>query len=193
MAGSVDVYKGACGHVGLGGGLLNGCCHEVGGLGMCGVGFDDDGTTGCEGAGGVASGGGVGEGEIAGSKYNDGAEGDVEFAEAGAWGIAVGVGGIDADVEDMALEEGIGVGAELEEGTGTLCAEAGFGEVGLGTGGGEEVVAQGFDLRGDGVHEGVAGTEGEGAVDLEGRVGLLEGEVDGFLHGSKDRGARRKK
>ena len=78
-------------------GRLYGAANEFAGAGMRRMGFYDDGISGGERRGGVATGDGKREREIAGAKDDDGAEGSKDGANVGlASGFAIGVGTIDA-------------------------------------------------------------------------------------------------
>jgi hypothetical protein len=73
---------------------------EFGCSGMRGMGFDNDGTSGGEGGGGVSAANGEGKREVAGSEDGDGAERTHHGADVGTWeGLAVGESRIDAGID----------------------------------------------------------------------------------------------
>jgi len=78
---------------------------------MTGMTFDDDGATGGPCGGGVATGNGKGEGEVAGAEDSDRADGNEHTADVGArGGLAIRLGGVDDGFDICAFTQESGKG-----------------------------------------------------------------------------------
>jgi len=151
---AVDEGEHARWHTGAGGGGGDGPGHELGGAGVSGVGLDDDGTPGGQRRGRVPSGGGEGEGKVAGPEHRHRAERHVTHPEVGAGERGpLGPCGVDPDVEVVALPDDLGEHPQLPAGPATLTGEPGRRQPGLRRGAVEEGIAQVLDLVGDGIEE----------------------------------------
>lgn len=154
---------------------------ELAGAGVGGVALDDDGAPGGEGARGVAAGGRVGQGEVAGAEDRDGTERAEHAADVGLGdGAAAGLPAVDDRADPVAVARDAGEHAEGGGGAFTLGHDADGRETGLGGGEIDEVGAELVDVLRDAFEQG--GVVGVGC-------GLVE-RFPGFLAGAVDRGGR---
>jgi hypothetical protein len=111
--------------------------------------FDDDRVRPGERGDGVASCDGEGEGEVAGTKDSDWADGEQSSAKVGSGqGLAVGESAVYVRLEPGAGADEICEETDLVEGTGALPGEAGEREAGFAGGAFEQSVAERVDLIG---------------------------------------------
>ncbi len=153
---------------------------EAGEFGVAGVGLDDDGATGRQGADRVAARDAEREGEVARGEDQDRAErhGGAADVRAGAH-RPVGVGVVDADVVQGPGGESLGEEPALEGGAGQFTGEAGLGQVRLAVGDGDEGAGGCVERVGDGGQQAGAfrGRDGTGADACGG--GPVEDRVQG--------------
>ena len=170
--------EGAGGHVGRLDGGVDGLGDDLAGSGVGRVALDDDRTTGGEGGGGVAPGGGEGEGEVRGAEHGHGADGALDQFDVGPrGGLAVGEGGVVAAVEPVVLEDVAGEEAELHGGATAFALQPGGGEAGfLGADLGD-LCAPRLDLVSDAVQEVCPVLAGLRSVGGEGGFGGVTGCV----------------
>lgn len=179
VAAGVEVGEEAWVEVEFGDGVGDGEGDEFACAGVCWVSLDDDGAAGGECGGGVASCGGVGEGEVSGAEDGDGPEGAEHASEVGLWGgFAGGLAEIDGGADPAALAYEIGEEAEGVGGAVAFGADAGWGEAGFSGGPGDEVFAAGFDVGGDSCEEFCTGVGWEGGGGVEGAPCGVGGGVD---------------
>ena len=129
--------------------------HDFGGADVRVVGHHDDWTASGEGRRGVATGDGVGEGEVARAEDSDGAD----RTEQGAMvrlrqRLAVRIRGFDTCVDPIAFLDEVGEEAELAHRATDLSLATGFGQAGFLGGAGDEGGRGGFDAGGDVAEEG---------------------------------------
>ena len=128
------------------------------------MGLEDHGAAGGEGRGGVSARRREGEREVAGAEDGDRAQRDLALADVGAGQrSAVRQGRIDADAAEVALADHGGEEAELAGGAGAFALQPGGGQAGFLAGADDQLVADGFDVVGDGLQEAGVGFRVQGA------------------------------
>ncbi len=121
--------KDAGGEAALCNGAGDGSGSEFAGPGMCGMRFNNHGASGSQSAGGVASGHGKCEWEIAGSEDCDGTDGGQNAAQIGAGNrLAIRQCGVDAGIAPGPFAEQVRKHAELSNGAAAFTGEAVFWE-----------------------------------------------------------------
>ncbi len=143
---------------------------------MAGMGLDDDGVARGEGRGGVASGDGEREREVARGEVQHGPDRLVDAAHVGPGPEReVGVGAVDPGVEVGAVDDRVGEEPQLDGGPLQLAAQPGLGQAGLAHRERHQVVGLGRDRvrRGD-----ERGGAGRGVDPREGARRLVGGARD---------------
>jgi hypothetical protein len=123
---------------------------------VVGVGLDDDRAARGQRARGVAARDGEGEGEVGGGVDGDDAERDLVAAQVRDGRGRGRVGVVDDDVEEGALLDDAGEGAQLVAGAGEFAVEPDRAERGLRVGDLDELVLRGLQVVGGGAQEGGA-------------------------------------
>ena len=98
---------------------------------MGGVRFDQDGTAGGEGGGGIAAGDREGEGEVRAAKDRDGTERDTQATQVGQRTHGRVTRVVDRGVEERAVEHDVGEEPQLERGATELTFQSNSREGGL--------------------------------------------------------------
>jgi hypothetical protein len=161
VAAALQEGEGGLGQAGLLQGGMDGAAEHLTGAGVGGVALHDDGAACGEGADGVGADDADGEGEIAGTEDDDGADGEEHLAHVGLRrGSTIRQGAVNAERGPGAFTDQRGEHFALTDGAATLASEAGHGEGGLRMGALEEGVAEGEDLIGEGFEEAGASLDG---------------------------------
>ncbi|MNQ75699.1 hypothetical protein D3C85_905030 [compost metagenome] len=145
---------------------------------MAAVGLEHHRAAGGQGGGGVATGGGEGQGEVAGAEHRHRAEADAVLAQVRArQRLALRQGAVDARAVKVAAAQQLGEQAQLAAGAATLALDARGRQRGLAADDGDEVIAEGIDLGGDGLEELGAARGRQAAIGRIGRRRSLGGSV----------------
>ena len=153
--------------------------HERACARMGGVALDHDRASGGERRGGIAPGGREGQREVRRAEYRDRADRDHAQPQVRAGQrLAIGQGGIDAQLLPRALAHDIGEQAQLAHGAAPFAFQTGAGQSGFLHGGFDQLVADGQDFRRDGFQKRGALLAPGGAVGIEGGGGGGAGGID---------------
>lgn len=183
-AATEDHVEHALGHAGFLGGANHRIGHAFGSGHVAAVRLEHHRAAGRQGGRGVATSGGEGQGEVAGTKHGDRADADLVLAQ--IWArqrLAIRQGAVDTGTVEITPAQHLGEQAHLATCTTTFTLDAGSRQRGFTANQGDEVIAQGVDLVSDGLEELGTAHGRQAAVAGVSGSGSLGGGIDFFRRG----------